>query len=293
MDRYNEVLKEYATGLNDETVKQNVEKILRDNLEKNCRSEIYQFLFSCIDLTTLNTTDSNGTVADFTRRVNDFENEHPDMKNVAALCVYPNFVSTVRMNLEVSDVNIAAVSGGFPSAQTFTEIKIAETSMAVADGADEIDIVLNVGNFLAGEYAEMCDEIEEIKAACRTARLKVILETGALKTASNIKKAAILAMYSGADFIKTSTGKTEPAATWEAAYVMCEAIKEYHEKTGRTVGIKPAGGIVSTEDAVKYYCIVSAVLGEKWLDKQYFRIGASRLANQLLSSIAGKEMKFF
>ena len=293
MDKYNETLKGYATELNDETVKLNVEKILRDNLEKNSRSEIYQLLFSCIDLTTLKTTDSNISVAAFTKRVNDFENKHPDMKNVAAICVYPNFTSTVRMNLEVSEVNIAAVSAGFPSSQTFTEVKVAETSMAVADGADEIDIVINVGEFLAGEYQEMCDEIEEIKSACRNAHLKVILETGALKTASNIKKASILSMYSGADFIKTSTGKLEPAATLEAAYVMCQAIKEYHDKTGRMVGFKPAGGIVTTEDAVKYYCIVSEILGPEWLNKQFFRIGASRLANNLLSSIAGKEMKFF
>ena len=293
MDKYNETLKGYATELNDETVKLNVEKILRDNLEKNSRSEIYQLLFSCIDLTTLKTTDSNISVAAFTKRVNDFENEHPDMKNVAAICVYPNFTSTVRMNLEVSEVNIAAVSAVFPSSQTFTEVKVAETSMAVADGADEIDIVINVGEFLAGEYQELCDEIEEIKSACRNAHLKVILETGALKTASNIKKASILSMYSGADFIKTSTGKLEPAATLEAAYVMCQAIKEYHDKTGRMVEFKPAGGIVTTEDAVKYYCIVSEILGPEWLNKQFFRIGASRLANNLLSSIAGKEMKFF
>ena len=273
MDKYNEALKEYTTELNDETVKLNVEKILHDNLEKNSRSEIYQLLFSCIDLTTLKTTDSNISVAAFTKRVNDFENEHPDMKNVAAICVYPNFASTVRMNLEVSEVNIAAVSAGFPSSQTFTEVKVAE--------------------FLAGEYQEMCDEIEEIKSACRNAHLKVILETGALKTASNIKKASILSMYSGADFIKTSTGKLEPAATLDAAYVMCQAIKEYHDKTGRMVGFKPAGGIVTTEDAVKYYCIVSEILGPEWLNKQFFRIGASRLANNLLSSIAGKEMKFF
>lgn len=205
----------------------------------------------------------------------------------------PQFYFYRKNELGSIEVNIAAVSAGFPSSQTFTEVKVAETSMAVADGADEIDIVINVGEFLAGEYQEMCDEIEEIKSACRNAHLKVILETGALKTASNIKKASILSMYSGADFIKTSTGKLEPAATLEAAYVMCQAIKEYHDKTGRMVGFKPAGGIVTTEDAVKYYCIVSEILGPEWLNKQFFRIGASRLANNLLSSIAGKEMKFF
>ncbi|MCP9610581.1 deoxyribose-phosphate aldolase [Coprobacter tertius] len=293
MDKYNEALKGYITDLNDETVKQSVEKILRDNLAKNSNTEVYKFLFGCIDLTTLKTTDSNTSVAAFTKRVNDFENEHPDMKNVAAICVYPNFAEIVRMNLEVSSVNIACVSAGFPSSQTFSEIKVAETSMAVADGADEIDIVINVGDFLSGEYEEMCDEIEEIKEACRTAHMKVILETGALKTASNIKKAAILSMYSGADFIKTSTGKLEPAATLEAAYVMCQAIKEYYEKTGRKVGFKPAGGIVTSEDAVKYYCIVSEILGKEWLTRDLFRIGASRLANNLLTSIAGKDIKFF
>ena len=293
MDKYNEALQNYNTNLNDDVVKQEVEQILRENLSKYSNTDVYTFLFGCIDLTSLNTTDTAQHITNFTKRVNDFENEHPEMNNVAAICVYPNMAGTVRMNLEVSDVNIAAVSAGFPSSQTFTEVKVAETALAVADGADEIDIVINVGNFLAEEYEEMCDEIEEIKHSCRDAHLKVILETGALKTASNIKKASILAIYSGADFIKTSTGKMEPAATLEAAYVMCQAIKEYYDKTGTMIGFKPAGGISTTEDAVKYYCIVAEVLGEKWLDKKYFRLGASRLANNLLSSIAGSPVKFF
>ena len=223
MDKYNEALQNYNTNLNDDVVKQEVEQILRENLSKYSNTDVYKFLFGCIDLTSLNTTDTAQHITNFTKRVNDFENEHPEMNNVAAICVYPNMAGTVRMNLEVSDVNIAAVSAGFPSSQTFTEVKVAETALAVADGADEIDIVINVGNFLAEEYEEMCDEIEEIKHSCRDAHLKVILETGALKTASNIKKASILAIYSGADFIKTSTGKMEPAATLEAAYVMCQA----------------------------------------------------------------------
>lgn len=293
MDKYKECLRGYKTELNDENVKYEVGKILRENLAKNSHADVYKLLFSCIDLTSLNTTDTNQHITDFTKRVNDFETEHPEMQNVAAICVYPNMTNVVRMALEVSDVNIAAVSGGFPSSQTFTEIKVAETALAVADGADEIDIVINVGNFLAGEYEEMCDEIEEIKHSCRSSHLKVILETGVLKTASNIKKASILSMYSGGDFIKTSTGKLDPAATLEAAYVMCQAIKEYHEKTGVMVGFKPAGGIVTTEDAVKYYCIVSQILGEKWLNKKYFRLGASRLANNLLTDILGENTKFF
>ena len=190
-------------------------------------------------------------------------------------------------------VNIAAVSAGFPSSQTFTEVKVAETALAVADGADEIDIVINVGNFLAEEYEEMCDEIEEIKHSCRDAHLKVILETGALKTASNIKKASILSMYSGADFIKTSTGKQQPAATPEAAYVMCEAIKENYEKTGNKIGFKPAGGINTVNDALIYYTIVKEILGEEWLNNKLFRLGTSRLANLLLSDIKGEDIKFF
>lgn len=293
MDKYSDAISRYRTDLNDEKVKEETEKIIRENFEANNTPEVYRTLFGCIDLTSLNMTDTAAHITDFTRRVNDFENEHPEMPNVAAICVYPNFVQTVRMNLEDSSVNIAAVSGGFPTSQTFTEVKVAETALAVADGADEIDIVINAGNFLAGEYEEMSDEIEEIKHSCRDAKLKVILETGALKSAENIKKAAILSIYSGADFIKTSTGKLEPAATLEAAYIMCQTIKEYYEGTGKKIGFKPAGGIVTTADAVKYYTIVKNILGEEWLNKELFRLGASRLANNLLSSIFEKEIKFF
>lgn len=229
----------------------------------------------------------------FTEKVNQFDDEFPDLKNVAAICVYPNFAPIVKNTLEVDGVNIACVSGGFPSSQTFIEVKIAETAMAISQGANEIDIVISVGKFLSGAYEEMCDEIEELKAVCKDNHLKVILETGALKSASNIKKASILAMYSGADFIKTSTGKQQPAATPEAAYVMCEAIKEYYQKTGRKVGFKPAGGINTVNDAVVYYTIVKEVLGEEWLSNEWFRLGTSRLANLLLSEIKGEELKFF
>ena len=293
MNKYEETLSQYVTELDDAAVQIEVEKIVRDNYEKYNNVEVYKQLFNCIDLTTLRSEDNTTTVANFTKRVNAFDEEYGDMPNVAAICVYPNYAGTVRMNLEVSNVNIAAVSGGFPSSQTFTEVKIAETMLAVKDGADEIDIVINVGDMLAGNYEEVCDEIAELKSACGEAHLKVILETGALKNASTIKKASILSIYSGADFIKTSTGKQEPAATLEAAYVMCQAIKEYYDKTGTMIGFKPAGGISTTADAVKYYCIVAAVLGEKWLNNKYFRIGASRLANNLLTDIFGKEIKFF
>ena len=212
---------------------------------------------------------------------------------MAAICVYPNFAEVVKDTLDVDNIGIACVAGCFPTSQSFIEVKIAETAMAIADGATEIDIVISVGKFLAGDYETMCEEIMELKEACQNAHLKVILETGALKTASNIKKASILSMYSGGDFIKTSTGKLEPAATPEAAYVMCQAIREYYELTGVKIGFKPAGGISTVHDALVYYTIVKELLGEEWLNNKLFRIGTSRMANLLLSEITGEETKFF
>lgn len=292
-DKYHQAIAESKVTDDDAAVKAAVDKILAENLKENMNEEVYKFLFNCIDLTTLRSTDSPRSVADFVERVNDFDNEHPEMKNVAAICVYPNFSQVVRTVLEESDVDIACVAGCFPSSQSFLEVKVAEVALAVEGGADEIDIVLNLGNFLDGDYEEVCDEISELKHSCREARLKVILEAGALKTASNIKAASILSMYSGADFIKTSTGKEYPGADLQAAYVMCQCIKEYFEKTGRMVGFKPAGGVRTPEEAVSYYCIVKEVLGEQWLTNEYFRIGASGLANNLLSAIWGTETKYF
>lgn len=292
-DKYHQAIAESKVTEDDAAVKVAVDKILAENLKENMNEEVYKFLFNCIDLTTLRSTDSPRSVADFVERVNDFDNEHPEMKNVAAICVYPNFSQVVRTVLEVSDVDIACVAGCFPSSQSFLEVKVAEVALAVEGGADEIDIVLNLGNFLDGDYEEVCDEISELKHSCREARLKVILEAGALKTAANIKAASILSMYSGADFIKTSTGKEYPGADLQAAYVMCQCIKEYYEKTGRMVGFKPAGGVRTPEEAVSYYCIVKEVLGEQWLTNEYFRIGASGLANNLLSAIWGTETKYF
>lgn len=291
--KYDEALAKYTTSLDDADVAAQVKAIIEQKVAENDTPEVKKFLFHCIDLTTLNTTDSDESVMRFTQNVNRFDEEFPDLKNVAAICVYPNFAEIVKDTLEVEDVKIACVSGGFPSSQTFTEVKVAETAMAVMDGADEIDIVISVGKFLAGDYESMCDEIQELKATCKDKHLKVILETGALRTASNIKKASILSMYAGADFIKTSTGKQQPAATPEAAYVMCQAIKEYYEETGNKVGFKPAGGINTVNDALVYYSIVKEVLGEEWLNNTLFRLGTSRLANLLLSDILGKETKFF
>lgn len=292
-DKYNEPILNSKVISDDTAVKLAVDKIIEEHLAENKNADVYKFLFNCIDLTTLKSTDSPRSVADFTERVNAFDNEHPDLKNVAAICVYPNFSQVVRTVLDVTDVKVACVSGGFPSSQTFPEVKIAETALAVEGGADEIDIVLNLGNFFDNDYEEVATEIDEIHHACRGARLKVILETGALKTAENIKRASILAFYSGADFLKTSTGKEYPGASLEAAYVMIQCIKEYHEKTGRMVGFKCSGGVASTAEAVAYYTLVKEILGEKWLTNQYFRIGASRLANNLLSDILGEETKFF
>ena len=291
--KYEAALALYETNLSDDEVKAKTAQIIEKYVAENNTLEVKKFLFNCIDLTTLKTEDSEESVLKFTERVNDFEDKYPDLKNVAAICVYPCFAKIVSQSLEVEDVNIACVSAGFPSSQTFTEVKVAETALALADGATEIDIVIPVGKFLSGDYEGMCDEIEEIKTICGERHLKTILETGALKTAENIMKASILSMYSGADFIKTSTGKQEPAATPEAAYVMCRAIKAYYEKTGRKVGFKPAGGINSVNDALVYYTIVKEVLGEEWMGNHLFRLGTSRLANLLLSEIVGKSVKFF
>ncbi|MDR0825606.1 MAG: deoxyribose-phosphate aldolase [Prevotella sp.] len=282
-DKYRDVLKKYKTNLKDADITEKVNEIISKKASQNANKEVYKRIYSCIDLTSLNTTDTREGIWNFTEKVNDFDGSS-DINNVAAICVYPNFVETVKEAL-TANVNIAAVAGGFPSSQTFTEVKIAETALAVASGADEIDIVLNLGLFLDENYEEMSEEIDEIKHACREAKLKVILETGALKTAANIMKASVLALYSGADFIKTSTGKGYEGASLEAAYVMCTAIKEYAAKTGRKAGFKASGGIASTEDAVKYYTIVKEVLGDEYLNNEHFRIGASRLADNLLDSI--------
>lgn len=292
-NKYEAALRKYNTNLDNATVKASVDKLIEEKIRENNTEEVKKFLFNCIDLTTLKSEDNDISVMNFADKVNKFDDEFPELKNVAAICVYPNFASVVKNTLRVENVNIACVSAGFPSSQTFIETKIAETAMAIMEGADEIDIVISVGKFLCGDYETMCDEIEELKEACKEHHMKVILETGALESAANIKKASILAMYSGADFIKTSTGKQKPAATPEAAYVMCNAIKEYYTETGRKVGFKPAGGINTVEDAIVYYTIVKEVLGEDWLNNELFRLGTSRLANLLLSDILGKETKFF
>lgn len=291
--KYELALSKYNTHLHDDEIMMKVDQLIEKHLGENNNIDVKKEIFHCIDLTTLKCTDSEESVMKFTEKVNEFVDKYPDLENVAAICVYPNMAEIVSDSLEADNVKIACVSGGFPSSQTFMEVKIAETAMAIHAGAEEIDIVMPVGKFLCGDYEGMCDEIGELKDVCGEKTLKVILETGALRTASNIKKAAILAMYAGADFIKTSTGKEAISATPEAALVMCEAIKEYYKETGRKVGFKAAGGIDSVKKALAYYTIVKETLGEEWLNNGLFRIGTSRLTNLLLSDIIGEDVKFF
>ena len=291
--KYQVALNKYNTSLDDQVIAEEVKTLLAQKWAKNNTLEVKKLLFNSIDLTTLETTDSQERVLKFTEKVNKFDEEYAEMGSVASICVYPNFAKTVSSTLEIESVGVTCVSAGFPSSQTFTEIKVAETAMALHDGATEIDIVINVGSFLSEDYETMCDEIEELKEVCKEHTMKVILETGALKSAENIKKASILAMYSGADFIKTSTGKIQTSATPEAAYVMCKAIKEYYLETGRKVGFKPAGGLSTVADAINYYTIVKEVLGVEWLNSKLFRLGTSRLANLILSEVKGQDIKFF
>ena len=292
-DMYQQAMSLYNYDISDDDVKAAVKKIITEKVHENDTPEVKKFLMGSVELTTLKTTDSEESVMAFTERVNQFDEQYPDLPHVATICVYPCFAKTVSETLEVDGVQIACVSGSFPSSQALIEVKIAETALAVKDGATEIDIVMSVGKFLSGDYETVADEISELKAVCGQKKMKVILETGCLKTAANIKKASILAMYAGADYIKTSTGKLEPAATPEAAYVMCQAIKEYYEKTGIQIGFKPAGGLNSVTDALTMYTIVKEVLGERWLTNQWFRMGTSRLANLLLSEVLCEETKFF
>lgn len=294
LSKYEQALSKYNVELDDAAVKAAVRDIIANKVAENDTLEVKKFLFGSIELTTLKTEDSDTSVMAFTERVNAFDNEYPDMPHVATICVYPCFAEIVMDTLEVEGVEIACVSGSFPSSQARIEVKVAETSLAVKDGATEIDIVMPVGKFLSGDYEGMCEDICELKNACgKDVAMKVILETGDIKTASNIKKASILSMYAGADYIKTSTGKEKVSATPEAAYVMCQAIKEYYDETGIQIGFKPAGGINTVMDAITYYTIVKEVLGEKWLTNKWFRLGTSRLANLLLSEIQGEEVKFF
>jgi len=285
--KYEQAFRKFDPAPTDAVVTERVNAIINKHYKANYSLETLKALHGCIDLTTLNATDTRESVWQLVdRQVNDYEGVHPDVANIAAICVYPYFVETVKQALTAKDVKIASVAGGFPASQTFTEVKVAETALAIMQGAEEIDTVINLGCFLEEDYEACTDELSEIKDSCRSAALKVILETGALVTAENIRKAAILALYSGADFIKTSTGKGYGGATLEATYTMCCVIKQYAAVTGRKAGIKVAGGIRTAEDAVKYYTIVKETLGKEYLNNKHFRIGASALLGDLERKIA-------
>lgn len=291
--KYHQALEMYNLHLHDEHVLENVKGLLKKAQDNN-NHDVLRLLFSCIDVTSLKVTDNEDSILSLTEKINEFVDKNPAFPHPAGICVYPRFAKLVSESLEADDVEVVCVTGGFPASQTFPEIKTIETSLALKDGATEIDIVLPVGFFLAGDFEQVCDEIIECKEIVgEENNLKVILETGALQSAKNIKKAAILAMYSGADFIKTSTGKIEPGATPSAVWTMCDAIREYYEKTGRKVGIKVAGGVRTCEQAIEYYTIVKETLGEEWLSPKFFRIGASSLANNILSEIKGETVKAF
>ena len=293
MNKFEELFAQYPCPFNDEQVKAQVEDILKNHFDENNNVEVWKQCLHQIDYTTLSADDTIAKVEKMANAVNTFEKEFPGIPNVAAICVYPAMAEYVRRALNDPKFNIACCCAGFPAAQTFPEIKVAETAMAIKAGATEVDIVLSVGKFLEGRYQDCFDEISEVKAACGEHHLKVILETGLLKTAENIWRASILSMAAGADFIKTSTGKISVNATPEATLVMCNAIKAWREKTGEKKCYKPAGGVSTTEEAVQHYTLVKEILGQEWLNNESFRFGASRLANSLLSSIVGKETKFF
>ncbi len=292
--KLDQMFSKYSLSVDESVVAEKVQAMIAEKVPANDTLDVKKFLFGSIELTSLRTTDSETSIMSFVERVNAFEATYPDLRNVATICVYPCFAKVVAETLEVESVGIACVSGSFPSSQALIEVKVAETALAVHDGATEIDIVLPVGKFLDDDYEGVCQDIEELKNACGSnVAMKVILETGCLPSLSAVKKAALIAMYAGADYIKTSTGKEKVSATPTAAYVMCEAIKEYYDATGIQIGFKPAGGINTVMDAITYYTIVKEVLGEAWLTNKLFRLGTSRLANALLSEILGEETAFF
>lgn len=292
MDRFDALFAKYDMDLDATQIQQDVKKILLDKYDTFNQKSIYSQILSFVDITSLNPTDSVASITEFVEKINKFDTKFEILPHPAAICVYPKFVQTVKDNL-VEDLEIASVAGGFPDANTFIEVKVAEVAMAVMEGATEIDVVIPSGMVFNGEFEEIYDELSEIKASCRDAKLKVILETGVLVDPVLIKKAALVAMNAGADFIKTSTGKVSVGATYDAVYVMAKTVAEYNALNNTKVGIKVAGGVSTTEQAVSYYTIVASVLGEDWLNASLFRFGASRLVNALISSLCGQEVKYF
>ena len=282
------ILENYKFPFSQTEIDEKIKKI-KKNSKSNYKIETLKQIFSFIDLTSLNSTDKAEQIKQMCEKVNEFTKDNSDFPSVAAICVYPALVETVKSSLKQKNIEIAAVSAGFPASQTYVEVKKLESELTVKKGASELDIVISIGEFLSGNYQKVYDEIKIVKEAIGNIHLKVIIESGALETAKNIWKASIIAMEAGADFIKTSTGKLQPAATLEAAIVMSEAIKEFNKKHNKKIGFKPAGGISTGEQALEYYTIMKETLGNDWLNSKLFRIGASSLANNLLSEISSIE----
>ncbi|MGI6223588.1 MAG: deoxyribose-phosphate aldolase [Prevotella sp.] len=293
VSKYEQALRLYDCNVDEAQVKEAVEKIVAEKLPENDNIETRKFLLGSVELTSLHTTDTEEGILAMTEKVNKFDSDYPELPHVAAICVYPAFTELVAQSLEIDGVEITNVCGNFPSSQSRMEVKVAETQLAVADGATNVDIVMPVGKFLSGDFEGVSDDINELKQVCGDVPMKVILEVCDLGSLGNVKKAALLSMYAGADYIKTSTGKEKSGATPESVYVMCQAIKEYYDKTGIQIGLKPAGGINTVKDALTYYTILKEVCGEKWLTNYWFRLGTSRLTNTLISEIVGKEVKYF
>ena len=289
---YAKQLENYAPAHTEAQVGKEVAKI-KIAANRNGNSDVYKFCYSAIDLTTLSCTDSVESVREFARKAVDFNRVFPNIPNVASICVYPPFVETVGLEVDGTPMRITSVAGAFPASQSFIEVKALEVAMAIENGADEVDIVLNPGMVMAGHIDEAASEVELLREEAQEVVLKVIIESGALKTPELIRRASLVAMFAGADFVKTSTGKIDVAATPEAAFVMCNAIKDYYNMTGRKVGFKAAGGVKTPEDAALYYTIVEEVLGAEWLTTDLFRIGASSAANNLISAIEDKDVKYF
>ncbi len=292
-------LSKYGYAPDQEAIARALE-IIASNLENVASEQVYKDCFSMMDLTTLKTDDTPASVEKLVGKVNAFQETYPDWPLPASVCIYPNFAGTVKAARK-GDFNITVVSACFPSSQSFLEVKLKECEMAVEQGADEVDIVLALNSFLAEDYEKASEEIRAVRSCIdavaerqgRKVHLKVILETGLLRTVERIAQASFLAMEAGADFIKTSTGKVDVNATPVAAYVMCECIAKYHEVTGKKIGFKPAGGISSAADALCYYSIVSSVLGKEWLNKELFRFGVSRVANSILSAVEQKTVSYY
>lgn len=276
------------TGINERVARLNTRSI-----KKESKVNALHLALNMIDLTTLEGKDTEGKIKQMCYKAMHPADHLQNIPTVAAVCVYPNHVKTAKKYLINSDIKVASVATAFPSGNSSLKIKLADTKMAIDAGADEIDMVISRGEFLKGNYAYVYDEIATIKEACKNARLKVILETGELSTLDNVRKASDIAMHAGADFIKTSTGKIQPAATMQVTLVMLYAIKDYYEKTGKQIGMKPAGGISTAKSAIQYLNMLHEILGDDWMNNHWFRFGASSLANDIILQLAKEQLGYY